>query len=136
MKKWISEKWQHGVVYGMALFGAFCQMVYVSRLAGARFKLDWLYIVLGVVTSAAATWLAENRGIAFAQKLGVIKNDPVMVADTIKSRKEARSRNIGLRVILGFVFGFVGMAALPNILQWMQNGAPAFVNGVLTGNAQ
>jgi hypothetical protein len=123
MKKWISENWDEAMVYLLALFGAFCQMVYVARIAGARFELDWLYIVLGIVTSAVATWLAENYGIKFAKKVGV----------PIEIPKNGRRGNLVVRLLLGFCFGFVGMAALPNILQWMQNGAPAFMNGVLAG---
>lgn len=126
MTKWVKENWDEAVVYLVTFFGAFCQMVYTARTAGARFKIDWLYIVLGAVASAIAAWLAENRGIAFAKKAGV----------TLEDAKKGRRANIWLRVILGFVFGFVGMAALPSILQALTNGAPAFVNGVLNGTSE
>lgn len=123
MKVWFKENWDELTVYIVTFFGAFCQLVYVARIAGAKFKVDWLYIVLGGVVSAIAAWLAENKGIAFAKKAGV----------TIEEVKKGRRGNVILRLILGFVFGFVGMAALPSVLQALTNGAPAFVNGVLTG---
>jgi len=123
MKKWLSENWDEAVVYVFTFFGAFCQMVYTARLARESFHVDWLYIVLGAVTSVFAAWAAENKGIVFAKKAGV----PVEVV------KKGRRGNILLRIVLGFVFGFVGMTALPSILQALANGAPAFVNGVLAG---
>lgn len=123
MKKWLSDNWDEAVVYCVTFFGAFCQMVYTARLAGAKFQVDWLYIVLGAVTSAIAAWMAENKGILFAKKAGVS-------VDTVK---QGRRGNFWLRIVLGFVFGFVGMTALPSILQALANGAPAFVNGVLAG---
>lgn len=125
MKRWLSENWDEAVVYLVTFFGAFCQMVYTARIAGSKFQIDWLYIVLGAVTAAIAAWLAENKGIVFAKKAGVSVDDV----------KKGRRGNFVLRLVLGFVFGFVGMTALPSVLQALANGAPAFVNGVLTGSS-
>ena len=122
---WVKEDWDEALVYLVTFFGAFCELVYTARIAGAKFNIDWLFIVLGAVASIGAAWLAENRGIAFARKIGVTTDDA----------KKGRRGNLWLRLFLGFVFGFVGMAALPSLLQAAVNGAPAFVNGVLTGGA-
>ena len=125
MKKWLSENWDEAVVYLVTFFGAFCEMVYSARIANTAYHVDWLYIVLGAVASTAAAWLAENRGIAFAKKVGV----------TVEDAKKGRRRNIGLRLLLGFGFGFWIMAALPSILQAIVTSAPSIINGMITGGA-
>lgn len=123
MKKWISQNWDEATVYLMTFFGAFCEMVYSARIAKEAYHVDWLYLVLGAVASAAAAWLAENRGIAFAKKIGV----------TTDTAKTGRRKNIVFRLLLGFGFGFWIMAALPSILQALINGAPSIITGMLTG---
>jgi hypothetical protein len=126
MKKWLSKNWDEVIVYIVTLFGAFCEMVYSARIAKTVYHVDWLYLVLGAVASAAAAWLAENRGIAFAKKIGV----------TVSDAKTGRRKNIVFRLLLGFGFGFWIMAALPSILQGLVTGAPSIINGMLTGGAQ
>jgi hypothetical protein len=126
MKKWISENWDEAVVYLATFFGAFCEMVYSARIAKTAYHVDWLYIVLAAVASVCAAWLAENRGIAFAKKIGV----------TVSDVKAGRRKNLALRLLLGFGFGFWIMAALPSILQALISGAPSIISGMLTGGVQ
>ena len=123
MKKWFSENWDEVVVYVFTVLGSLWAMIYAAREAGEKFGLDIFWTVLAIMVSIGSAWLAENRGMAAAQKLGVI-------ADA----KAGRRKNLIPRLGLGFAFGFLIQASLPQILETLTKAVPGLIQGLLTGS--
>jgi len=120
MKKWLSENWDEMIVYLFALAGAIWALMNVARQSGATFHLDVFSTGMAVMGSLGATWLAENRGMAAAQKLGVISD-----------AKAGRRKNIVLRLGLGFAFGFLIQSSLPQIIEALTKVVPGLIQGSL-----
>jgi len=124
MKKWLSENWDEIVVYVFTVLGAIWSMIYAARQSGEKFHLDVFWAVLALVVSIGSAWLAENRGMAAAQKLGIISD-----------AKAGRRKNLVLRLGLGFAFGFLIQASLPQILEALTRMVPGLIQGVISGGA-